>query len=284
MTSDPIATPGLTGGVDQTGATTVPVRDPQQEQVRKLAQEFEAMLMTQMLREMRRSMLSDDDEADDGLGRDTMTDTIDVELGRALSRVGGFGLSSVMLKALERGAGLIRPSPILPGQAATGQVAPLQADPALALLQPPAGPAPLAAQPPAFTPVDPTAGKGALKIPDGQVTSAYGWRRDPFSGAPRFHKGIDVARVYGQDVPAAGAGRVVFAGDRGTYGTMVVLEHPSGQQTLYAHLLAAAVKAGDEVGAGQAIGKTGDSGRATGPHLHFEVIEAGHTIDPAHNH
>ena len=130
MTSDPIATPGLTGGVDQTGATTVPARDPHKEQVRRLAQEFEAMLMTQMLREMRRSMLSDDDEADDGLGRDTMTDTIDVELGRALSRVGGFGLSSVMLKAIDRGAGLIGPSPILPGQAAdrTGRSA--QADPA----------------------------------------------------------------------------------------------------------------------------------------------------------
>ena len=125
--------------------------------------------------------------------------------------------------------------------------------------------------------------KGAQNIPDGHVTSAYGWRRDPVSGAPRFHKGIDVAQVYGQDVPAAGAGRVVFAGDRGTYGTMNVLEHPSGQQTLYAHLSAARVKAGDQVGAGQVIGETGDSGRATGPHLHFEVIDAGHTIDPAHH-
>jgi len=290
VTSDPIATAGLTGGVDQAGAPSVSARDPQQEQVRKLAQEFEAMLMTQMLREMRRSMLSDDDDAGGGLGlgRDTMTDTIDVELGQALSRVGGFGLSSVMLKAIERGAGLNRPSPTVPGQTAAGQAAPLQAYPAQASPEPSAGPAPLAAQPPASAPkasapVDPAAGNGALKLPEGQVTSAYGWRRDPFTGAPRFHKGIDVAQVYGHDVPAAGAGRVVFAGDRGTYGTMVVLEHPSGQQTLYAHLLAAGVKAGDEVGAGQVIGKTGDSGRATGPHLHFEVVEAGHTIDPAHH-
>jgi murein DD-endopeptidase MepM/ murein hydrolase activator NlpD len=288
VTSDPIATPGLAGGVDQTGATPVPARDPQREQVKKLAQEFEAMLMTQMLREMRRSMLSDDDDPGGGLGRDTMTDTIDVELGQALSRVGGFGLSSMMQKAIERGVGLSRPSPIGPGQAAAGQVgplqgAPLQLDPAQTSPQPSAGPAPLALQPPASAPVDPAAGKGALKIPDGQVTSAYGWRRDPFMGAPRFHKGIDVAAVYGQDVPAAGAGRVVFAGDRGTYGTTVVLEHPSGQQTLYAHLMAAGVKAGDEVGAGQVIGRTGDSGRATGPHLHFEVVEAGHTIDPAHH-
>lgn len=288
MTSDPIATPGLAGGVGQTDAAAVSARDQQQEQVKRLAQAFEAMLMTQMLREMRRSMLSDDDDDDAGsglgLGRDTMTDTIDVELGQALSRVGGFGLSGVMLKAIERGAGLSRPSPTVPDQAATGRVAPFQAGPAQASPEPPATPASLASQPAASAPVDPAAEKSALKIPDGQVTSAYGWRRDPFSGAPRFHKGIDVAQGYGQDVPAAGAGRVVFAGDRGTYGTMVVLAHPSGQQTVYAHLSAAGVRAGDEVGAGQVIGKTGDSGRATGPHLHFEVIEAGHPIDPAHDH
>ena len=288
MTSDPILRPGLTGGVDQTGATPVQARDPQREQVKKLAQEFEAMLMTQMLREMRRSMLSDDEDAGAGLGRDTMTDTIDVELGQALSRVGGFGLSNMMLKALERGVGLGQPSPVGPGQAATAQInpgpgAPLQLDPEQPFPASPAGRAPVPAQPSAFGPVDPAAGTSPLKIPDGQVTSAYGWRRDPFTGAPRFHKGIDVAAAYGQDVPAAGAGRVVFAGDRGTYGTMVVLEHPSGQQTLYAHLQAAGVKAGDEVAAGQMIGKTGDSGRSTGPHLHFEVVEAGHAVDPAHH-
>jgi len=282
VTSDPIAAPGLAGSLDQAGATNLPARDPQREQVRKLAQEFEAMLMTQMLREMRRSMLSDDDnDASGGLGRDAMTDTIDVELGQALSRGGGFGLSSMLLKAIERGAGLNRPSPIGLGRATSEPVDPPQGalpqiDPAQAPPEPSAGPAPLAAQPPASAP-------GALKIPDGQVTSAYGWRRDPFSGAPRFHKGIDVARAYGRDVPAAGAGRVVFAGDRGSYGTMVVLEHQSGQQTVYAHLMAAGVKAGDEVGAGQVIGKTGDSGRATGPHLHFEVVEAGQTIDPFHH-
>jgi murein DD-endopeptidase MepM/ murein hydrolase activator NlpD len=116
------------------------------------------------------------------------------------------------------------------------------------------------------------------------VTSAYGWRRDPFTGASQFHKGIDVAQAYGQDVQAAAAGRVVLAGDRGAYGIMIVVEHGQGQQTRYAHLSAVGVKPGDRVDAGQVIGKTGDSGRATGPHLHFEVVTDGQAVDPAAEH
>jgi len=284
VTTDPISTPGLTGGADQSTATTAPARDPRVEQVKKLALEFEAMLMTQMLREMRRSMLSPDDEIDGGLGRDTMTDTIDVELGRALSRVGGFGMSKIILEAFDRNAGVGLPTSFEQIRSSHEPVASNQADVAQAALAPPVRSATLEALVHGLAPVDAATGASGLMVPGGQVTSAYGWRRDPFSGALRFHQGIDVARAYGQDVAAAGAGQVVFAGDRGTYGTMVVLEHPSGQRTLYAHLLAAEVKTGDQVGAGQVIGRAGDSGRSTGPHLHFEVIEAGHTVDPASNH
>jgi len=298
VSTDPVAGAGIKVGVDPTGATPVQGGDPQKAQVKKLAQEFEAMLMTQMLREMRRSMLSEDteEEGGGGLGRDTMTDTIDVELGSALSRVGGFGLTSVLLKAIERGAGIGGTSPAVPGLPSTGPVAPLSFEPASvapvsisgpgAVVAPAQAPARSPAQAPApdaSLPAAPGTGTDSLKLPEGHVTSAYGWRRDPFTGEPRFHKGIDVAQAYGHDVPAAGAGRVVFAGDRGTYGTMVVVEHPSGQQTLYAHLLAAGVKTGDEIGAGQVIGKSGDSGRSTGPHLHFEVVEAGRAVDPAHH-
>jgi murein DD-endopeptidase MepM/ murein hydrolase activator NlpD len=291
VTSDGVSGPGVGAGVDPSSAASVPARDPQREQVRRLAQEFEAMLMTQMLREMRRSMLSDDDEAGGGLGRDTMTDTMDIELGQALSRVGGFGLSGLLLKAIERGVGLGGPVTIGSGQPATMPAVPSDADSAQELLQ--AAPTPFgveeAVSPPdavapseAVAPPEPETGASGLRIPVGHVTSAYGWRRDPFTGTPRFHKGIDVAQAYGQDVPAAGAGRVVFAGDRGNYGTTVVVEHSSGQQTLYAHLSAADVRAGEQVDAGQVIGRTGDSGRATGPHLHFEVVEAERAIKTAH--
>jgi murein DD-endopeptidase MepM/ murein hydrolase activator NlpD len=76
----------------------------------------------------------------------------------------------------------------------------------------------------------------------------------------------------------------VFAGDQGTYGTTVVVDHGTGQKTRYAHLSATDVKAGDQVGAGQVIGRVGASGRATGAHLHFEVMNDGQATDPTDHH
>jgi murein DD-endopeptidase MepM/ murein hydrolase activator NlpD len=81
-------------------------------------------------------------------------------------------------------------------------------------------------------------------------------------------------------VPSAAAGRVVSSGTRGGYGLSVVVEHAPGLQTRYAHLSASLVRVGDEVSAGQPVGRAGRSGRATGPHLHFEVIQDGQRIDP----
>jgi len=279
--SDPLlATIGPSAGVqaaDRASPASAPAaRDAERAQVKRLAQEFEAMLMTQMLRDMRRSMLSDE-EPEGGLGRETMTDTTDIELGRALSNAGGFGLSSVLLKALERSIGGAPASPGAPAVMAPALPAGPGTGPAAPIAAPVAAPCP-------GQPTDRPPDGSDLKIPDGQVTSGYGWRRDPFTGAPRFHNGIDVAQRYGQDVPAAASGRVVFAGEQGTYGTTVIVDHGSGQQTRYAHLSAAAVTAGQQVEAGQVIGKVGASGRTTGPHLHFEVTTDGEATDPAGHH
>jgi murein DD-endopeptidase MepM/ murein hydrolase activator NlpD len=112
------------------------------------------------------------------------------------------------------------------------------------------------------------------------VTSGFGWRRDPIDGRVRFHKGIDLHAAYGVPVTTPAAGRVVFAGTHGGYGMTVVVEHPGGVRTRYAHLSLAEVSEGDEVRAGQVIGRTGQSGRATGPHLHFEVLAGGEPVDP----
>jgi murein DD-endopeptidase MepM/ murein hydrolase activator NlpD len=119
-----------------------------------------------------------------------------------------------------------------------------------------------------------------LALPAGRVSSGFGWRRDPFNGAARFHKGIDVAMVTGDPVPAAGAGVVTFAGQLPGYGLTVTVRHDNGYETRYAHLSAASVSAGDQVAQGTTIGSAGASGRATGPHLHFEVLAAGQQIDP----
>lgn len=121
----------------------------------------------------------------------------------------------------------------------------------------------------------------AAAMPGTDVTSPFGWRADPLTGGARFHRGVDLKAAYGQDVPAADAGRVVFSGTQGGYGTTVVLEHANGSRTRYAHLSAALVAAGDAVGPGQVVGRAGSSGRATGPHLHFELLDAaGRPVDP----
>jgi murein DD-endopeptidase MepM/ murein hydrolase activator NlpD len=128
--------------------------------------------------------------------------------------------------------------------------------------------------------LDPAA--DAIEMPEGQVTSAFGWRRDPINGATKFHSGIDIQAAYGQDIQAAAPGRVVSARSEGGYGETVVIEHAGGLRTRYAHLSSSLVTPGQEVALGQVVGRAGRSGRATGTHLHFEVTTAaGDRVDPA---
>jgi murein DD-endopeptidase MepM/ murein hydrolase activator NlpD len=245
--------------------------DATRQRVKQMAQEFEATLVTQMLREMRRSMLSDEDD-ENGLGKDTMTDSLDIELGGVLSRAGGFGLADALSKALNQRSG--DDAVAIPAAADLRSNFPLK--------QPPAGKLPLAIESPAAapTPESPASGTGTLEVPHGRLSSAFGWRSDPFKGVARFHNGIDVAQAYGQDVRAAAAGRVAFSGERGSYGTTVIVEHAGGRQTLYAHLSTTGVRAGDVVAPGQVIGQSGNSGHSTGPHLHFEVLDGGRPVNP----
>jgi murein DD-endopeptidase MepM/ murein hydrolase activator NlpD len=96
------------------------------------------------------------------------------------------------------------------------------------------------------------------------LSSHFGWRSDPFNGTTRFHRGVDIAAAYGREVPAAGTGHVVFAGEEGGYGNTVVIEHAGGVRTRYAHLSALQVTAGQQVTEGTVIGRVGTSGRSTG--------------------
>jgi murein DD-endopeptidase MepM/ murein hydrolase activator NlpD len=120
----------------------------------------------------------------------------------------------------------------------------------------------------------------ALRTTERAETSPFGWRRDPFSGAAAYHRGVDLRAAYGEPIGAADAGTVVFAGEQHGYGQTVVVEHANGIRTRYAHLSSVSTEAGAGVQAGEAIGRAGRSGRATGTHLHFEVTRNGHPIDP----
>jgi murein DD-endopeptidase MepM/ murein hydrolase activator NlpD len=100
------------------------------------------------------------------------------------------------------------------------------------------------------------------------------------SGATKFHNGIDLAMPVGDDVPAARAGEVISAGELPGYGKTVVVKHDDTTSTRYAHLSTILVTPGDMVAAGQTIARSGASGKATGPHLHFEVLRDGRSVDP----
>lgn len=109
----------------------------------------------------------------------------------------------------------------------------------------------------------------------GVVTSHYGWRDG------RMHKGIDIDLNKGDRVTAAFSGKVRFARKQGGFGNVIILMHPNGLETVYAHLWKIKVKEGDVVMSGQLIGLGGSTGHSTGSHLHFEMRYKGHSINPA---
>jgi len=114
----------------------------------------------------------------------------------------------------------------------------------------------------------------------GRVTSWFGWRRDPFTGRLAFHHGIDIGAPTGTDVCAAKAGTVSFTGWHGGLGKTVIVDHGGGLETRYAHLSQILVSEGQGVSQGAVIGKVGNTGRSTGPHLHFEVRRDGEAVNP----
>jgi murein DD-endopeptidase MepM/ murein hydrolase activator NlpD len=115
-----------------------------------------------------------------------------------------------------------------------------------------------------------------------RITSNYGWREDPVnpvSGQMTFHRAVDLAGRLGDPVKAVLKGTVLHIDNNRNLGNFIILKHGE-YQTLYAHLSAVSVKKGDEVGQGQLIGRVGETGYTTGPHLHFEVFRNGNRINP----
>lgn len=245
-------------GTTETGAIDAQKpRAPSPGQLKVLAAEFEAMLMSQMLKQMQSAMFGDDDDDSSGFATGPLGDALYTDLAGALSRAGGFGFADSMLASLMR------------------QTMPVETE-ALGEI---GGAKPLVDLP--LEDLTPAPFGLASPIALGPISSAFGWRQDPLGKTMKFHEGTDIRMPIGQDVPVAQAGRVTFAGEQGGYGLTVTVEHGAGVATRYAHLSSVDVAVGESVALGQTIGKSGASGRVTGPHLHFEVLEGGTPVDPA---
>ena len=115
----------------------------------------------------------------------------------------------------------------------------------------------------------------------GWITSTYGTRTDPFTGRRASHYGIDFAAGMGSDVIAVASGVVKSAGPRRGYGNLLEINHGNGYVTRYGHNKEILVEPGDRVSKGDVVAKVGASGRATGPHVHFEVVRNGNIVNPA---
>ncbi len=113
-----------------------------------------------------------------------------------------------------------------------------------------------------------------------KLTSGFGYRADPFTGRSTMHAGIDLAGRTGDPVYAAGDGTVEEQGFDRSRGNYIILAHPNGLKSVYMHLKQADVDEGDEVTRGETIGRLGSTGRSTGPHLHFEILEDGEAVNP----
>ncbi len=124
--------------------------------------------------------------------------------------------------------------------------------------------------------------KTVFSVPlNGTITSQFGERTDPLNETSAWHTGLDIAANSGTPIAAAAGGEVIFSGELGGYGYAVKIKHPDGLVTLYGHCSELFVSEGDQVKTGDNIAAVGSTGRSTGPHLHFEIIDGEEYLNPS---
>jgi murein DD-endopeptidase MepM/ murein hydrolase activator NlpD len=237
--------------------------------LKAVAREMEALFAHEMIKAMRQTVKL---SSDSGLGGDMYMSMFDLELARLMAER-GMGLQEMLLKDLERNVN--RPNEKAP--AAEPRVT--EKNPVIPSVPATVQPAPENQEKTEEAPIEQDAGLQSLPV-SGSVTSGFGLRKHPIHGVIRFHQGIDIAAAAGTHIYAAKSGRVVFSGEQPGYGNLVVVSHGDGLVTKYAHNSVNLVKAGDEVTTDTPIGRVGSTGRSTGPHLHFEVLRDGQSVNP----
>ena len=120
----------------------------------------------------------------------------------------------------------------------------------------------------------------SIKPVDGWITSKFGYRASPFTGRKEFHSGLDISNKSGTKIVATANGRVSYAAGKRFFGNLVVIDHGHGRITKYGHLKKILVKPGQEVKRGEVIATLGNTGRSTGPHVHYEIQLNGTPVNP----
>ena len=231
-------------------------------ELKKVAEEFEAVFIGQLLKVMRQTIEESGLEGG-GFGKSIYTELFDQEIALNMARRGALGIGDIIYR------NLADEDPESIGGMQPGLRSFRSAPESLNM-------------PPASGGVTPALGIPGMVIPvKAPISSGFGMRKDPFTGAQQFHRGIDLAAPTGTPVVAALPGRVIsVSNDHSGYGKTVLVEHDGGLRTRYGHLDSINVKVGDMVTSDNMIGRVGSTGRSTGPHLHFEVIRAGSPLDP----
>lgn len=285
MTSLPTLGPPVGRAAGPLGVAPEPQAAAEQD-ARKVAAQFEKLLLGELLKAMRAAGASPDD-GDNAFASGTYREMFDTSIIDAAA--GGLGLGDALTRQLGGTTGasgartIAATMPLFPGAAPSDPPAvrrnpiddaPWRPDRARIT----AGELATPAIGTAFTGGTPT--PGLWPVDGGRQSSDYGYRMHPIHKEKRFHGGIDIAAPEGREIRAVDRGVVTFAGRHRGYGNMVEIRHPDGATTRYAHASRLHVREGDAVDVGETIADVGSTGQSTGPHLHFEVRERGHTIDP----
>jgi murein DD-endopeptidase MepM/ murein hydrolase activator NlpD len=239
----------------------------QKGELKKAAQEFEAVFIAHMLKVMRET-IEESGLLEGGFGKSIYTELFDQEVSLSLAKRGALGISNILERSLSADIGT-------EGQrdSSSSLYEGLELAPAT----------PSRISPNRFRRTDEKESEiSDLQLPvQAPVSSYYGMRKDPFTGHLKFHKGLDLAAPEGMKVVPALPGTVVFAGYENGYGNTVLVQHPDGLQTRYGHLGSINVRVGDAVASQNILGTVGNTGHSTGPHLHFEVIRNGMPVNPS---
>ncbi len=226
------------------------------DEARKAAQEFESFLLYYLIKTMRETV-QESEFLGNRRSEQVYRSMLDEQVANRLAERGGLGMGD----AIYRQIGTEDPSELPP---LSSKVVPLRTLPPETF----------------FNKVLPEDPELSLRL-EGRVSSPFGFRRDPITGEKRMHKGIDLAVPAGTPVRAPADGAVVFSGEMRGYGKVVILRHEDGTETVYGHNRSNGCKEGETVQKGDVIAHVGMTGRATGPHLHFEVRKGGEAVDPA---